>query len=175
MQAEEAPDQLSRGVDQMIPNKKNTKNVKELRIIALLEARFNSSNKQVGQEILKQAKELLLVPSKAYGSRKLHRAIDCALNKILTNNIIWQLKLTAALTGIDAKSCYDRIALAVASLALQRLGVHINACKVMFGTLAQMKLHVKTAFGISKKTYYAIRTPFKVFYKETEVDHRFGW
>ena len=58
MSAGYPPEQWERGVDQMIPKKKHTKHVTELRIIALLEARFNSLNKRIGREVLKQAEEL---------------------------------------------------------------------------------------------------------------------
>ena len=174
MQAGYAPEQWSQGVNQMIPKKKTTINVRELRIIAVLEARFNSSNKRLGRELLRRAEELLQVPGEAYGSRKLHRAIDCALNKVLSNNVIRQLKLIAALTGTDAKSCYNRIVLVVASLALQRLGVHVNACKVIFGTLAQMKHHVKTMYGTLKKHTTLLVSHCKEYYKEMGEDLRFG-
>jgi hypothetical protein len=54
-----------------------------------------------------------------YGSRKRHRAIDLAVNKVLTNDILRQAKRTGAICSNDAKSCYDLIGHAQASICMQ--------------------------------------------------------
>ncbi len=54
-----------------------------------------------------------------YGSRKSHRAIDLAVNKALTNDILRQLKRPGAICCNDAKSCYDLIGHAQASISMQ--------------------------------------------------------
>jgi hypothetical protein len=53
---------------------------------------------------------------------KNHRAIDLALNKVLTNNIVRQAKRTGAICSNDAKACYDLIGHAQASLCMQHQG-----------------------------------------------------
>jgi hypothetical protein len=88
-----------------------------------------------------------------YGSRKRHRAIDLALNKVLTNDILRQAKCMGAICSNDAKACYDLIGHAQASLCMQRQGVPKSAVKCLFTTL-QGSIHcVRTAFGNSTATY----------------------
>jgi hypothetical protein len=101
------------------------------------------------------------IPSEAYAKPGFH-ANDCGLNKVLTYDILRQHKTPAALCSNDAKSCYDRIVHAIANIFLQRVGVQANTCRgVMFGTLQQMKHHVKTAYGTSQQSYGRIHTPLQ--------------
>jgi hypothetical protein len=72
---------------------------------------------------------------KQYGSRKRHRAIDLALNMVLTNDILRQAKQTRAICSNDAKACYDLIGHAQASLCMQKYGVPPAAIKCLFTTL----------------------------------------
>jgi hypothetical protein len=74
-----------------------------------------------------------------YGSRKKHRAIDLAVNKSLTNDLIRQLKRTGAICSNDAKACYDLIGHTTALIAMQRMGVPKAAVDCMFSTLQKTK------------------------------------
>jgi hypothetical protein len=82
-----------------------------------------------------------------YGSRKRHRAIDLALNKVLTNDLLRQAKRIGAVCSNDAKACYDLIGHAQASLCMQKQGVPQSAVKCLFSTLQQ------ATFGDSTLTY----------------------
>ena len=106
-------------VDIMIPTKVDSIHVEKLIIIVLFDAMFNMLNKQIGREMLSYAEEMMQIPMEAYGSRKGYRAADCALNKVLVNDVIRQKRLIAALCSNDAKSCYDRIVHVVASLCMR--------------------------------------------------------
>lgn len=86
-------------------------------------------------------------------SRKKHRAIDLALNKVLTNDLLRQAKRTGAICSNDAKACYDLIGHAQASLCMQRQGVPESAVKCLFTTLQEVTHCIKTAFGDSHLTY----------------------
>jgi hypothetical protein len=87
------------------------------------------------------------------GSRKWHRAIDRALNKVLTNDILWQAKRIGAICSNDAKACYDLIGHAQASLCIQRQGVPQSAVQCLFTTLQSATHSVRTAFDDSTYTY----------------------
>jgi len=52
----------------------------------------------------------------------------------------------------DAKSCYDRIVLIIAALCLCRFGAMKTATKSMIATLAQLRHHVRTAYGNSAQS-----------------------
>jgi hypothetical protein len=85
----------------------------------------------------------------------------CALNKVLTYDILRQKRIPAALCSNDAVSCYDRIVHAVASLCMQRLGVSAATCQLMFGTLQNMKHYVSTAYGMCDTPYGALEIPLQ--------------
>jgi len=88
-----------------------------------------------------------------YGSRKRHKAIDLAINKALTFNILRQLKRAGAICSNDTKSCYDLIGHSQASLSMQRVGVPKNIINCLFTTLQEAIHKVRTGFGDSKAHY----------------------
>lgn len=151
------PTSWSTAMDVMIPKKSDSSDVKKLRIIVLFHALFNMGNKRIARNLVAQAEKHNLLPHEAYGSRKNHRASECALNKVLTADYIRLTRRPAAICCNDAKSCYDRIVHSVAALCMRRLGVHKDVCKVMFGTMQQMRHYVRTVFGDSENSYSAIR------------------
>jgi hypothetical protein len=93
------------------------------------------------------------IAKEQYGSRKSHRAIDLAVNKVLTNDIFRQAKRTGAICSNDAKACYDLIGHAQASLCMQRQGVPLRAVQCLFTTLQEATHSVRTAYGDSNYTY----------------------
>ena len=156
-----SPTAWHKAVDVMIPKKSSSTHVAKLRIIVLFHSLFNMINKNVGRLAVQRAEDLQLIPSEAYGSRARRRANICALNKVLTYDVLRQQRLPAALCSNDALSCYDRILHAIASLCLQRVGVSAETCHMMFGTLQQIEHYISTAFGLSEKGYGAINCPLQ--------------
>jgi hypothetical protein len=88
-----------------------------------------------------------------YGSRKGHKAIDLAINKVLTYDILCHLKRLGAICSNDAKSCYNLIGHAQASIAMQRNGAPKAAVDCLFSTLQHTTHQVRTGLGDST-TYY---------------------
>jgi hypothetical protein len=71
---------------------------------------------------MNNAKEANSIAPEQFGSRKAKSSISIALNKLLTTDILRQEKRNFSLVTLDAKSCYDRIAQPIASIALKRQG-----------------------------------------------------
>ena len=88
-----------------------------------------------------------------YGSRKKKTAIECALNKRLTFDILRQMKLSAGICSCDLKSCYDRIVHSFVSLEMQRSGSPAAAVESMFTTIHKLKHVVRTSFGDSEQSF----------------------
>ena len=65
-----------------------------------------------------------------------------------------------ALLVLDAKSCYDRIAQPIASLALQRWGLPQTNTIVMFNTIQNKAHYIRTSYGNSSYTYCQGDIPF---------------
>jgi hypothetical protein len=139
---------------------KLSRDVTKLRIIVLFHALFSMMNKRVAKKAIRNAENINKIPSEAYAKRG-HRTIDCALNKILTLDIIRQWKVPAALCCNDAKQCYDHILHANSNIYLQRVGGCPKTCFVRLGTLQQMQHHIKTAYRISKDSYGCVQIPLQ--------------
>ena len=145
-----SPANWSTGVSVMLHKKEDVDLVTKLRTITLLEADFNFNNKVLGRATINHAEKNNLIAKEQYGSRPGKQAIDHAVHKALTYDIIRQYRVPSALCSNDAKSCYDRVAHAIASLAYRRLGVPDPPVSCMLRTIQNMKHHVQTTFGDSK-------------------------
>jgi hypothetical protein len=144
-----SPKRWQRCVDVMTKKKSNRSDIENLRTICLFEADANYAFKHIGRQMMLNAELHSTLAKEQYGSRKRHRAIDLALNKVLTNDVLRQAKQTGAVCSNDAKACYDLIGHAQASLCMQRQGVPKSAVQCLFTTLQEATHYVRTAFGDS--------------------------
>jgi hypothetical protein len=83
-----SPNKWRRCADVMIPKKSNMTDIDNLRTICLFEAEANYCFKHIGREMMRNAEAHGTIAKEQYGSRKRHRAIDLAVNKVLTNDIL---------------------------------------------------------------------------------------
>ena len=65
---------------------------------------FNMNNKNTGRDTIRNAEFLNLLPDEEAGSRKNHRVILTALNKVIVNGLIRSRKVPAVFIFNDAKS-----------------------------------------------------------------------
>jgi hypothetical protein len=91
-----------------------------------------------------------------YGSRRNHRAIDLAVNKALTYDILRQLHWPGAICSNDTRSCYDLIGHTQASIAMQRNGAR-PVVDCLFTTLQNAKHQVRTGYRDSTTSYGGIK------------------
>jgi hypothetical protein len=148
-----APELWKRGVDSMIPKKKNEWRASKLRLILLMEARFNQNNKLIGRKMMEYGEKKGFLAREQFGSRKSKSAIEHALNKRLTIDVARQTKTPAVYIANDAKSCYDRILLMVAYLTMRHMGVPSLVAKSSIDTLVNMPRAIKTVYGVSEGMY----------------------
>ena len=126
----------------MIHKKMHEDLVTKLRTITLTEADFNFNNKILGRVAIYHAEKNHLLPDEQYGSRPHKCAINHALHKRLTYDILRQMRQTGALCSNDAKSCYDRVIHSIACLAYRRLGVPSPPVLSMLTTIKTMKHYI---------------------------------
>lgn len=126
---------------------------------------FNMNNKRIGREMVANAELLQQIPWEVYGSRKRHRSIECAANKVFTTDIARQEHRSLALCSNDAKSCFDRILHAIGTICMRRVGVTKETCLMMFGTLAKAQHYIRTTYGDSDHSYSCIEIPFQGIYQ----------
>jgi hypothetical protein len=122
-------------------------------MIVLFQPDCNFAFKHVGREMMKNAEAAGLLAPEQYGSRKWQRAIDLAVDKVLTNDVLCQLKRPGAICSNDAKSCYDLIGHTQASMAMQRNGVAKSVVDCLFTTLQHATHQVRTGYGDSAVYY----------------------
>jgi hypothetical protein len=145
--------------DVAILKKAGVYDVEKMRTILLMNAEFNMNNKKLGREFIVNAELHGEIAREQYGSRRHHQCILAALNKRLTMDNLQQARRAGALCANDAKSCYDRVVHSIAALAMRRMGVPVNTIKSMFSTLQKASHKIRTAFGVSDKTYGHGREP----------------
>ena len=145
-----------KGIDVSIPKAKDNIYADKMRTILLMEADFNMDNKWLGKQAMEYAEDHNVLAPEQSGSRKNHTPEKCGLNKRLTLDILRQMKSAGAMVSNDAKSCYDRIIHAIASICLRRVGVPLPPIICMFSTLQNLEHCIRTAYGDSKLAYGGI-------------------
>jgi hypothetical protein len=88
-----------------------------------------------------------------FGSRQRHKAVDLADSKVITFDIMQQMKLSGAICSNDARSCYDLIGHTQAAVSMQRVGVPKSVIKCLFPTLQNAIHRVRTGYGDSSASY----------------------
>lgn len=144
-----SPAHWQRGTIVMIQKKEGVDLVSKLCTLVLTSADFNHNNKILGRKTLWHAEDNNLLAKEQYGSRKNKRAIEHAIHKRLTYDIMRQSRINGALCSNDAMLCYDRILHAIASSAYQRLGVPMSPIQSMFESIQNMKHNIRTSYGDS--------------------------
>ncbi len=124
-----------------------------LQTIVLFQVDCNFAFKHIGREMMRIAEMTGSLAPEQYGSQKAYWAIDLATNKTLTNDLLRQLKRPGAICSNDAKSCYDLIGHAQASMAMQQNGVPRSAVDCLFTTLQNATHQVQTGYGDSATHY----------------------
>jgi hypothetical protein len=135
------------------PKKAGFTLVEKLHTIVLFQGDFNYMNKYIGRHIMKDSEAYEHLAWEQYGIRAGRKVIDQALDKVLSFDLIQQARMDAAMCYNDAKSCYDRILHAIASISMQQQNVPASACICVFTTLQNLHHTVRTIYGDSKSGY----------------------
>jgi hypothetical protein len=133
----------------------------KLRTLLLLHPEFNQNNKLLGRSVMCHAETYAQMLAGQYGSKKKRRAIEAALNKVLTQDIWRQKRQSGALCSNDAKSCYNRVVHSFAILCVLRLGCPMGPLISMFVTLQKMNHFIRTPYGVSSTTFTSENFPFQ--------------
>ena len=143
-----------KGLSVMLEKIKGNIQVEKLRTILLMEADYNFLNKLlIGIRLMRRLEGENRFPADLGGSRKEHDAIDIALGRKLTSNIMRQLQRTGTITGVDAASCYDRIVQSIVILIARQAGFQLLTLITIFREIQNMQYYVRTGYGESEKFY----------------------
>jgi hypothetical protein len=148
-----SPDPWQVITDFQILKKLGLFDVEFMRTIQLMDSQFNATNKHFGREMMKHAEQHKALAKEQFGSHKEMSSAMAALGKVLCFDLWRQMRSSGWIICNDAKSCYDRILHGPAMIAMMRMGLPYTVVRCMFETLQQAVHHVRTAYGVSSKTY----------------------
>jgi len=126
----------------------------KLRAILLMEADYNFGNKLFfGYRMMHCAESIGVIPREIEGSRKVHRAVDVALNRCLIWDALRLKRISGILTSVDAATCYNWMAHSIISLCTRRLEMPQVVINSLLSMIQQMRFYLRTAFGDSDTFY----------------------
>ena len=126
----------------------------KLRVIHLIESDLNLMTGILwGRRLMQHCEQLNELGDDQGGSRNDRKAQDVLLFKHILYSVARLTKTNCSSFDNDAKSCYDRIVMLIASLCSQRVGMDPKACELFLRTLDKSKYHVKTQLGVSEESY----------------------
>jgi hypothetical protein len=118
LQTEYSPLRWRVAIDALLLEKSGVMLVEKLRTIFFFQGYFNYLNKYIGHHMMKDGEAYEQLAWDKYGSREGKNAIDQALKKVLSFDLIQHARVYAAMCSNDAKSYYDRIVHAIASMLM---------------------------------------------------------
>jgi ribonuclease HI len=127
--------------------------VAKMRTIQLMDADFNANNKHDGRMMMKHAEARQTLSPFNMGSRKYFTSSLEAAAKVWTCDLSRFQAKPMWMIFNDAKSCYDRIVHSVAILCMAFQKMPYAALYVAFSTLQKAVHHVRSAYGVSKRSY----------------------
>ena len=128
--------------------------VKNLRAFLLLEVDFNDVHKiRFNGRFMPRLEEENLIPREIIEGRRTQAATHLVLNKNVVSQIANVKKLPTETTCADATHYHDRVAHPFASLCAQCFELDAECLLVLLKTMQTMKMHLRTAFGMSDRFY----------------------
>jgi hypothetical protein len=119
--------------------------INKLRVIHIYEADWSLIQRfYVAYKLSKTAAETNTVTNEQAGARPGRSAIELALNRVMTYEIIRNQRLTGAVMYNDAKACYDRVI---------KNGLPLQIAKLHAQTFKSIQYHIKHKLGIGNITH----------------------
>ena len=148
-----SPSRWRRSLNVALEKVQGVRLLSRLRTIHLLEADFNTGTKLIfAQRMMDNAYEHKQIPESQY-ARKFTQAIKAVFIKRLYFDYLRIYKQPGAIVSNDARGCFDRMVLAIGSLAFRRLGVPWRAVRTLITTIQRIKHYIRTAHGDSSEYY----------------------
>jgi hypothetical protein len=150
-------DQWMRSIDVMLEKKRGNQKIHMLRIIALLEADFNTALKVFFAKRLMDNAESAGLNDEQWGSRRNRMAHDPAMRNMMTFEFEYNgryMKATMiAMFAADLTACFDRMFPALSNVVSGKFGMDVNILKCKGAVMDGMERPVRTGYGFSLRTY----------------------
>jgi hypothetical protein len=143
----------TKAIDVMLEKKKGVRKIHMLRIIALLEADFNTALKILFARKMMFNAEMAGLNDEQWGSRKNRMALDPALRNMMIFEYGRYMRITVAMFAADLTACFDRMFPAISNILAGKFGVEVSALRARGATIDALERSVRTGHGVSETTY----------------------
>ena len=147
-----SPTRWKKATNVMILKKEGNTDIDKLRTLVLFEADFNHNNKFLGRSMMHHMVDSNALAKEQYSSPG-KKCIDHVVNRKLYFDLVRYQKTSAAMSGVDLKSCYDRVSHAPAYLAMRSFGIPSEPIESMFQSIQDMQYYTMTSHGISETSF----------------------
>lgn len=148
-----SPTEWEKFEDCSIPQKAKVLLAEKMQTICLMDPAYNMNDKAYGRFLMDYNKKWGTLADEQAGRRRLRRAAEVALQKVLTMDLFCQLRRAGFLCSNDALQCYDRIVHNIAILCMLSRGADLKALQSLFATLQNGEHSVMTGCGLSEETH----------------------
>lgn len=146
-------DRWTRVIDVMLEKKQGNRKIHMLRIIALLEADFNTALKILFSQRLITNAEKAGLNNEQWGSRKNRMSLDPAMRNMITFEYGRYKRATIAMFAADLTACFDRMFPSLSNIAAGKFGMDANVLRARGSIIQNMRRAVRTGHGVSDDTY----------------------
>jgi hypothetical protein len=143
----------TKAINVMLEKKKGVRKIHMLRIIALLEADFNTALKILFARKMMSNAENAGLNEEQWGSRKNRMALDLAMRNMMIFEYGRYMRVTVAMFAADLTACFDRMFPAISNILAGKFGVEISVLKARGNTIDALERSVRTGHGVSTATY----------------------
>lgn len=143
----------------MLPKKAGNRLLEKLRCIHIIENDFNLMLGIIfNRRTMYAAEDINALGDENAGGRKGRSAEEIHLLKQLLYSTIRLTRTSAISFDNDAKSCFDRIVIALLNIILQQHGNTDKSCEILAKTLQEVEYYIKTDHGTSTESFGGIET-----------------
>jgi hypothetical protein len=140
-------------VNDMIKKEPGNPSIHCLRVIHLYKNDYNLLLGTHYRKAVHAAEDSILLNDGNFGARTARSFLDAIGFEILQYEYSRLLRLRHLKFSNDAKACYDRIVVNLASIVSRSFGLHHNISTIQGHMLQQAVYRIKTQLGISKGSY----------------------
>ena len=148
-------------LDVMLEKKRGQRKIHMLRIIALVEADWNTALKILFRNLMKNA-ETTGLSDEQWGSRKNRMALDPAMRNLMTFEYGRYMRMTIAMFAADLTACFDRMWPSLGNITCGKFGLQPAPMRSRGETIQNLKRAVRTGHGVLKQVYQNTPNDYRI-------------
>jgi hypothetical protein len=151
----------TRSLDVMLEKKRGQRKIHTLRIIALVEADWNTALKILFRNLMKNAEKSGL-NDEQWGSRKNRMALDPAMRNLMTFEHGRYMRITVAMFAADLTACFDRMWPSLGNITCGKFGLQPAPMRSRGETIQNLKRAVRTGHSVPQRVYQNTPNDYRI-------------